>query len=66
MEDQKIKLNQLEKKNKLVLSDNQIHALLSHSIALEAFINLSEKDQTVINMLLHNIGCGTHPLNIQH
>ena len=66
MEDQKIKLNQLEKKNKLVLSDNQIHALLSHSIALEAFKNLSEKDQAVINMLLHNIGCDTHPLNIQH
>ena len=66
MEDEKIKLNQLEKKNNLVLSDNQIHALLSNSIALEAFKNLSEKDQTVINMLLHNVGCGTHPLNIQH
>tara|TARA_R110000744_G_scaffold350810_1_gene456529 strand:- start:104 stop:304 length:201 start_codon:yes stop_codon:yes gene_type:complete len=66
MEDKKIKLNQLEKKNNLVLSDNQIHALLSNGIALEAFKNLSEKDQTVINMLLHNVGCGTHPLNIQH
>ena len=66
MEDQKIKLNQLQEKNKLVLSDNQIHALLSNGIALEAFINLSEKDQAVINMLLHNIGCDTHPLNIQH
>tara|TARA_R110002110_G_scaffold10617_1_gene52421 strand:- start:106 stop:306 length:201 start_codon:yes stop_codon:yes gene_type:complete len=66
MEDEKIKLNQLEKKNNLVLSDNQIHALLSNGIALEAFKNLSEKDQAVINMLLHNIGCGTHPLNIQH
>ena len=66
MEDEKIKLNQLEKKNNLVLSDNQIHALLSNGIALEAFKNLSEKDQTVINMLLHNVGCGTHPLNIQH
>ena len=66
MEDEKIKLNQLEKKNNLVLSDNQIHALLSHSIALEAFINLSERDQAVVNMLLHNIGCDTHPLNIQH
>tara|TARA_R110000737_G_scaffold82490_1_gene114806 strand:- start:726 stop:926 length:201 start_codon:yes stop_codon:yes gene_type:complete len=66
MEDEKIKLNQLEKKNNLVLSDNQIHALLSNSIALEAFINLSERDQAVVNMLLHNIGCDTHPLNIQH
>ena len=66
MEDQKIELNQLQGKNKLVLSDNQIHALLSHSIALEAFINLSERDQAVVNMLLHNIGCDTHPLNIQH
>ena len=66
MEDEKIKLNQLEKKNNLVLSDNQIHALLSNGIALEAFKNLSEKDQAVINMLLHNIACDTHPLNIQH